>query len=661
MLIDSRPGERGAGRLAAMTQLVSPWLEGAGSSVRAALVRGRNGMRSLAVWAKPLLGKMLPLGLLSALSRRFGPPLKNFFYNGPLIRFISASLLRRIFFSNLIGLLFLLGGYFYISQQRAWLIEAKTDSLKAQGEIIAAAIASNAKVEGKTLLIDPDALPDIEGSRIPYRDDGFARLEMTLGPERVMPVLMRLIQITSNRARVYGRDGTLVVDSLRIPMRGRPLVPQSDPAEDNPRPKTKSFWTRLLQYISSSELVVYREIGSANGLLYPEVREALKGNAQPLRQLTLEGDQIVSIAIPIQRNNAVLGVLLLSTQPGEIDDVLAEEYWAIMKIALLALAATIAASWLLALSVAGPMRRLSEAAEHVSRNINARRQLPDLPDRRDEVGQMAQAFQTMTTSLYNRIEASEKFAADVAHELKNPLTAARSTAESLDYARTDEQRAQLVEQIQVELKRLNKLITDVSNASRLDAELALQETEPVKVRALLTNIVDTFRDLLSDNSRTLQLAVTPSELPSAFTVNGHEGRIGQVVTNLVDNALSFTPEASTVTVRLRSDGDVVELSVEDEGPGIEPDKLETIFTRFYTYRPTAESSRGNNSGLGLAIAREIVRAHSGDIWAENRYARGVDPAAADAKPIGARFVVRLPAASKSTRRERALPYRARIG
>lgn len=619
------------------------------------LVMGFSRLRKLSPVFAPLHGVAGRLGVLLT-------PLWQFMINGPIIRFITASLLRRIFVSNLIGLVILLGGYVYLSQQRAWLIEAKTDSLKAQGEIIAAAIASNARVEGKNLLIDPEALPDLEGSRIPYRDDAFAtlKLEMTLGPERVIPVLMRLIQITSNRARVYGRDGTLLVDSARIPTKGQLAPPPSDPAAQDPRPKTKNFWTRLLQYLSSTDLTVYKEIGSASGFLYVEIREAMKGKTHPLRQLTPEGEQIVSIAIPIQRNAVVLGALLLSTQPGEIDDVLADEYWAIFKIALLALAATIAASWMLARTVAGPMHRLSAAAERVSRQINAREDLPDLASRRDEVGQMAQAFTTMTNALYNRIEASEKFAADVAHELKNPLTAARSTAESLTYAKTEEQRDQLVGQIQVELKRLNRLITDVSNASRLDAELAKQESEPVRLRGLLQGIVDTFRDILSDDSRRLSLVLSATGPRGAFTVSGHEGRLGQVVTNLIDNAISFAPPGSTVTVKARRDGAYVELAVEDEGPGIDTEQLEAIFTRFYTYRPTADSSRGNNSGLGLAIAREIVRAHNGEIWAENRYGEGVDPVVdPSARRLGARFVVRIPAVKVFGRRDRQAASRGR--
>ncbi len=581
-------------------------------------------------------------------------PVGAFFVNGAIVRFVTGSLLRRIIVSNLIGLLILCGGYLYITQQRAWLIEAKIDSLKAQGEIIAAAIAGNAKLRGQTLEINPDRLPDRGTPSLPFNNDEISRLELTLGPEKVTPILKRIMPLTTSRARVYARDGTLITDSSRIPTRGKLGAPQRDPAADNPQPNTKSFWTRMLQYISNSDLTVYKEIGTAKGTLYPEVRQALTGTAKPLRQLTSDGQQIVSIAIPIERNNSILGVLLLSTQPGEIDVIQAEERWAILRVALLALAATIAASWVLAQTVAGPMRRLSAAAEQVNRQINARQDLPDFSSRRDEVGQMAQAFTTMTKSLYRRIEASEKFAADVAHELKNPLTAARSTAESLDYARTDEERQQLVIQIQEELKRLNRLITDISNTSRLDAELALQETEPLDVRELLKGIVATFSDLFSDDDRnvTLELA-PPSRGSNPYVVLGHPGRLAQVMSNLLDNAMTFTAENTVVTVKAQEVDNDIEIIVEDEGPGVEEDKLEKIFSRFYTYRPTAESSRGNNSGLGLAIAREIVLAHDGKIWAENRSAG--DPG----KCAGARFVVRLPRADSRRHRDRTALQRGR--
>ncbi|HWK40191.1 MAG TPA: HAMP domain-containing sensor histidine kinase, partial [Hyphomicrobium sp.] len=301
---------------------------------------------------------------------------------------------------------------------------------------------------------------------------------------------------------------------------------------------------------------------------------------------------------------------------------------------------------LLARTVAGPIRRLSAAAERVSHNIEARTQLPEYNGRTDEVAQMAQAFQAMTGALCRRIEASEKFAADVAHELKNPLTAARSTAESLSFAKTEEERMHLVAQIQGELKRLNRLITDVSNASRLDAELARKEMRPIDVTAMLHNVVAIFRDIIGDDSRALALDIDNEPYPGAFSVIGDEGRLGQVLTNLIDNAISFSPEGGTVRVAARVAPQLLEISVEDEGSGIPADRLEIIFDRFYSDRPATDTSRGKNSGLGLSISREIILAHGGTITAENRYAPDATP---DAAPCGARFTVKLPIAGHGQR------------
>jgi two-component system, OmpR family, sensor histidine kinase ChvG len=564
------------------------------------------------------------------------------FLRFPPIRFMSGSLARRIFFANLLGLTTLVGGMWILSGHNAWLIDAKRESLIAQGEIIAAGIASNATMDKGRMVLDPDRLPEIEGARIPFRTDGFAATDLTIRPELVMPVLRRLMQFSSTvRARVYTLEGKLVVDSAHMLQRGQ--IARSEPDADA-KPRAKTNWTRVVERffrIGGTTLPVYQEIGAADGTTYPEVRMALSSGATtPMLLLTQDGEQIVSIAAPIRRAGAVQGVLLLSSKPGEIDKVLDDERKAIFSIAALALMASMLASLLLSRTVARPMRQLSEAAEHVSHNITARRELPEFTGRRDEVGQMAHAFKAMTTALYRRIENSEKFAADVAHELKNPLTAARSTAESLTYAKTDAQRDLLVKQIQGEIQRLSGLITDVSNASRLDAELARQQTVPVDLSQVADKLVTTFRDILSENDKNIELDLGRSPLPTPFTVDGHEGRLAQVATNLIDNALSFSPPSGRVVVRLKRLSDRVELAVEDEGPGIDEDKLETVFTRFYTYRPTAQSSRGRNSGLGLSISREIVLAHGGIVWAENRYAED-DPE--HTRRLGARFVMQIPA------------------
>ncbi|MCK5712046.1 MAG: HAMP domain-containing histidine kinase, partial [Hyphomicrobiaceae bacterium] len=260
------------------------------------------------------------------------------------------------------------------------------------------------------------------------------------------------------------------------------------------------------------------------------------------------------------------------------------------------------------------------------------------------------AMAITNAQLYTEVQranlAKSQFVSLAAHELKNPLTAARSIAESLSLAKNEEERRHLVEQIQNELNRLNRLITDVSNASRLDAELARQEMRPVDITTVLRGVVTIFRDILGDDQRQVRLVIEDAPLEGAYIVSGDEGRIGQVLTNLVDNAISFSPKTGTITVRARSTPLHLEIYVEDEGPGIPEDRLEVIFDRFYTDRPDTEATEGKNSGLGLSISREIIRAHGGQISAESRFEDGSGP---DDAPLGARFVVKLPLAGQTQR------------
>lgn len=579
----------------------------------------------------------------------------------PLVSFISRSLLRRIVISNLIGFLVLFAGILYLSLDSSWIINAKSEALKTQGEIIAAAIASNATVRQGQIFVDPDRLPTSDDSLIPFRKDAFAALKLSILPERVAPIFRRLTEPTKTRARIYDRRGNLVVDTKELLQKGDigigtvdALTPDNTagkltgpPIKDHERknwPNTKTFWTRVQHWLIGKEVQVYREIGDANGQLYPEVRRALRGEEAVMLLLNDSSQQIVSVAIPIQRFQRVMGVLLLSTPPGEINKVLSESRSNLWPFVFLALAASLITAWFLERTVAGPMKRLSNAAEELSHDISAHTQLPEYADRKDEVGQMAQAFAKMTNSLYERIEASEKFAADVAHELKNPLTAASSMSQSLEYARTEEDRQQVVYQIQQELKRLNRLISDVSRASMLHAQLQRETAEPVDLEAVLSDISSIFSEKAQGAGKTLDCSVKSHV--GQIMVSGNGGRLGQVFTNLIDNALSFSPEGGKVMVKARIEGEDVVVTVEDEGPGIQDDKLETIFSRFYTYRPTENSSRGNNSGLGLSISQEIIQSHNGEIWAENRYAKGGDKTT----PIGARFIVRLPVRKPETTR-----------
>ncbi len=576
-------------------------------------------------------------------ARHANTAISDWFVNTWLHRFLSRSLVNRIVVANLLGLLVLMIGVLYLNQNQTWLVKARVEAMKTQGKMIAAAIASNARVRTGELELDPDKLPDSAISQVPFRDDGFAALQLSIKPERVTRILRRLIEPAKVRARIYSRDGTLIVDSSTLLMRGQTSLDISPETEAGGRPDTKNFWTRLQAIIIDKELPVYREIGTANGRAYREVRRALDGKTESMLLLTDKREKIASVAVPIRQMSSVQGVLLLSTQPGDIDEILWDETKVLWTPFLFAILATLFASWLLARTVGEPMRRLSEAAEHVSMSLGGKEIIPEFPGRVDEVGQMADSFHAMTASLYKRIDASEKFAADVAHELKNPLAAARSTADALEFAKNDAQRNDLVEQIQSELKRLNRLITDVSNTSRLDAELARQKMSIVNVTDVVDGVGQIFKDILADDTRRVSLVVAPARVTNAYLVRGDEGRLAQVFTNLVDNALSFSPEKSTVTLRLSREKDDVIIIVDDVGPGIHNDNLEAIFDRFYSDRPETDSVRGKNSGLGLSISRDIVRSHNGQISATNRR-KGKD---GDIE--GARFIVRLPAISNQSR------------
>ncbi|ADJ24097.1 integral membrane sensor signal transduction histidine kinase [Hyphomicrobium denitrificans ATCC 51888] len=549
---------------------------------------------------------------------------------GWISRAIGKSLRRRILLANLLGLAGLLFAMLYLSLHHGWLLDAKVDVVKTVSRITSEAIAYRAVNE--RAIFDPNRLPE-KTTTWAQRDDAFAAFELPIDPHQAAVVLRKLVGPASLKARIYSTKGTLILNSETLFSDD----PKSNTGADNSQtPRLKNFWTRLNYWVINKELKVYRELGTTNGFLYPEVKNAAqRGVETPILLLNKRGQQIVSMAEPIKRGNKILGVLLVSTKPGDIDDILWDERWLILQIAAMALLVAIGSSLVLERTVAVPMRRLSEAAYDVTQNISARQEIPDLTERRDEVGQTSRAFVAMTNALYRRIEGSERFAADVAHELKNPLAAARSTAEAMAYAKTDADRMELVTEIQSELKRLNRLINDISSTSRLDAELARQHMETVDVRGVLESINSLFTDMLADDNRTIALIIDPAP-PSSYKVRGNDGRLGQVFTNLIDNALSFSPEGGKITVRARPNGSKIEITIEDEGPGIPPDKLGQIFDRFYSDRPQTDAKRGKNSGLGLSISREIVVSHHGEIFAENRPQNG------SAIMSGARFTVRLP-------------------
>ena len=557
-----------------------------------------------------------------------------------------SSLTRRIVVLNLIGLAILVSGILYLNQFRAGLIDAKVQSLLTQGEIIAGALAASAGVDTDQVQLDPEKLLETpEPSNAGSDDDSVGgNLDFTIDPERAAPILRRLVKPTGSRARIYGRNGELILDSDTFYSRGEVLRYDLPPPDETKQDVLTRFWQTIKPRVSQYDLPLYSEIGGANGKAYPEVATALTGTSVPIVRVNDKGELVVSVAVPVQRMRAVLGVLLLSTRGGDIDNIVAAERWGIVRVSLFAAAVTIILSVILANTIAGPVQRLASAAERVRHSVKARAEIPDFTDRADEIGHLSGALRDMTQALYRRIDAIESFAADVAHELKNPLTSLRSATETLPLARNEESKERLMEIIQHDVKRLDRLISDISDASRLDAELAREDAEPVDVSDLLRTTVALFNDIHRDDTPEVVLEIAYASGARPYYAVGHDSRLSQVITNLLDNAISFSPPGCRVTVKARRIGPDIQIAIEDAGPGIPPENLERIFERFYTDRP--QENFGQNSGLGLNISRQIIVAHGGQLWAENR------PFTSDSPTIpgvtrhsgGARFVIRLPAA-----------------
>jgi two-component system, OmpR family, sensor histidine kinase ChvG len=572
----------------------------------------------------------------------------------------SSSLTRRIVVLNLGGLVALLIGFLYLNQFRQGLIDSRIQSLTAQGEIIALAIGSSATDETSDFInIDPDKL--LQPSPGDSAADGWASTQFSINPEKIGKLLRRLVPPTRTRARIYDQDGVPILDSRSLTVPSNLLAAEPLTSGADPPTLIQRSWNEVLHRFSSSDLPRYEENPGGNGKSYSEVAHILNGDEkkQSVVRVNSRGETIVSVALPILRTGLVRGALLLSTQGGDIDKIIASERLAIMRVFLFCAVVMFLVSLFLAGTIAEPVRKLAEAAERVRRGIKSRLEIPDFSYRTDEIGHLSGALRDMTRALYNRIEAIESFAADVSHELKNPLTSLRSAVETLPRVRSEEARDRLLAIIQHDVRRLDRLISDISDASRLDAELARTDMEPVDLETLLAGVAGLANEVKRDDGVRIRLRIVPPQLEQgddrlsrrAFVISGNESRLGQVVNNLVDNARSFSNPFGEVRVTLRrrrhQGREGVDIIVDDDGPGVPAHAFERIFERFYTDRPA--QGFGQNSGLGLSISRQIVEAHGGHIWAENRPTivtsrtpGAAAPEAAGAEVAGARFTAWLP-------------------
>jgi len=511
-----------------------------------------------------------------------------------------------IFALNLISLLILLGGALALNEWRRGLIEAREETLTAQAELLVRVLGEpQIGVTGG----EPPSLNGIEAGR--WLRDNF------------IPA--------GQRALLFDVDGKqLLADSYavteRIPGQALPPArPAGTPPERKNPAATQRDETRLER---------------ARAELAAEVERALRGQPQAGLRLSESGDRVVSVSIPVRHVEQVLGVLTL--EAGDVDKILAAQRRALMPFAIVAVVVNLLVSLLLHLFVARPVMRLSAAADEVRLQRARAISLPDLEGRKDEIGDLARSLETMTETLSARMDAIEGFAADVSHEIKNPLTSIRSALETLPLVKTEAQREKLTGLLQQDVRRLDRLITDISNASRLDAELSRDRPRTVDMTTLLTEIAGVYEAGLKPGEPRVTLTVPAGD--HALVV-GRDGPLGQVFRNLVDNARSFSPPGGSVRIALRRD-DIdalaVHVLVDDDGPGIPPENLETVFQRFYTSRPRG-AVFGSNSGLGLSIVRQIVEAHGGTVKASNR-------AGSDGTLLGARFEVALPAAPTAGRR-----------
>lgn len=554
-----------------------------------------------------------------------GPPLVETRPETRLRRWLS-PLLRRILLLNALPPALLAAALLYLDQYQNGLLAAEVESLRTQARIYAGAIAE-------------------AGTRT--RDD-----RTILVSEAARPLLRRLVEPSPNtQARLFDTTGLLVADSRVREGPGGAIV--TEPlAPPEPRGAfagtVAGLYDRILAILPrGAPETVTVDVNpdapsfdwqpqfsvSSTGDRREELRQALEAGVRPYIRRTADGRLLVSVTEPARRGATTVGIVLLTREARDVDARLLEIRVSVLALFGLALLLTVLASIYLARTLATPILQLAESAAAMREGEGRAGSVPKaLLARDDEIGVLARDLQAAARALWARIDANERFAADVAHELRNPLTSVRSAIETLRRIEDTAKQKRLLQIISDDAVRMDRLIADISDSSKVDAELSRTIAHPVDVAPILGALGELHAATREDGDPNVEVEA-PAE---GLIVRGVEGRIVQVFRNLIGNAISFSPPDGKVTVRARPLGSVVEFTVEDEGPGIPEGKLENIFDRFYTERPRGERF-GQHSGLGLSISRQIVEGLRGRIAAENRRD-------ADGHVTGARFIVRLPAA-----------------
>ncbi len=520
-----------------------------------------------------------------------------------------SSLTLRILAPNVLALAILVGGVFYLDHYRGGLLDAKIASLQTQAEVLASAVAESA------LTGPPEA-----------------RVVDAVAAGRI---LSRLIVPTGTRARLFHRDGRLIADSRLLVSAGRDVqLKFLAPPEDGDL--ATEFLSELYDWVlprlpSRGSFPPYRERIDQRAGDYGETAGALAGEIGGAIRQDEEGGLILSVAAPVRELHGVLGALMLTADGRDIAENVRRVRVGVLEVFAVSLAITVLLSMFLAGTIARPVRRLARAADQVRRWRGQRVVIPDLRNRKDEIGDLSAALGAMTEALYARLDAIDAFAADVAHELRNPLSSLRSAVETLSATATPEQRQRLFEIIKQDIDRLDRLISEISDASRVDAEMSRAEAERFDLTELLAALAEVYRARHGETGPELRLELAVS---GPLVIEGLSNRLAQAVENLLSNAYSFSPPGGVVRLSLGREAGMAVLVVADDGPGVPEQGAERIFERFYSARPKGESF-GRHSGLGLSIAKQIVEAHGGAIEAGNRHDES-------GTVLGARFVVRLP-------------------
>lgn len=554
-------------------------------------------------------------------------------------RFPVSRLTVTILLTQLFGLSILLVGSMRVTQYRDGLIEAKLEGVRAQAQVIASIMATV-------------AAEDAECDIVTQEDGEVAPCEVTLNSDAVNVIFTRVWPSFEGRVRVFqtprGYDGGPIANARDLLLQDQVLrtgeleIEELPDLTADPGAGLSNFVDDFQQTFVDTFIDPGLRDEASKRTLEEELTAAFHSAAgQPDRgasslRYNEEGELVASVSVPIRKVQAIYGVV--TAEIGGIEEVLAEARGALLNFFLIATAVAVILSILLTMTIAAPIRKLARAADRVRDGLRGtgKVRLPEFPNRRDEIGELSDSLRSMTHALHDRIEVIDAFAADVSHELKNPLTSIRSAIETLDLTTKPEARERLLGVIKNDVARMDRLITDISNASRLDADLARESREAVDIAQLLREIVETYNMTGKEGQPPVRLLGRYGTQP--LYIFGSPSTLGQVFRNLIDNAVSFSPADGTVRVTMEVErdewGPAVRVSVADDGPGIPEDNLESIFKRFYTKRP--EGTRfGNNSGLGLAICRQIAESHGGRIWAENR-------TNAKGERVGAVFHVAIP-------------------